>query len=216
MDFSDPISALLPGVSGRVLLVLARSGLPMTGLTIAQLADASPEGARKVLIRLKAHGIVTSSTAGASLLYEVNRRHLLWPAIRGLAGAADESVATIKHRISAVIEREVPERDVDRVTVAIFGSVARGEAGLDSDVDVLLIVPNQFDDDLIDDVEFHVIDDVTNSTGNACSVYAMRRSRFEHLVAGNDPMVASWDADAVVFHGPDFRRRLRGGPWDEQ
>lgn len=214
MDLSDPLSAVIPGVNGRVLLVLARAGMPLTGLTVAQLAHASPEGVRKVLVRLRAHGIVLSRVAGASVLYEANRRHLLWSAVDGLVREADQAVSTVKRMISERIEIDVPAADVDQVTAALYGSVARGEARLDSDVDVLLVVPDHVPDHLLDHLESAIITEVLAATGNDCSVYAMRRTRFDELVRTGDPMIPSWDADAAVFHGPDFRRRLRGGAWD--
>ncbi|GAA4623073.1 hypothetical protein GCM10023113_06600 [Cellulomonas oligotrophica] len=214
MDLSDPISAAIPSVDGQVLQVLARAGLPLTGLTVAQLAGASPEGARRVLRRLHRHGLVTSRPAGAAILYEANRQHLLWPGIERLVRDADQAVSSIKEQIRTVVDDVWGAHRGDQVTAALFGSVARGEAGPDSDVDVLLIVP-EGDDDAVETLVALVIDAVEAMTGNACHVYAATRPRFDELIRADDPMVGSWAADAQVFHGPDFRRRLRGATWDD-
>lgn len=215
MDLANPISAVIPALGGRVLLVLARAGLPMSGLAIAHLADASAEGVRRVLVRLREQGLVSARPSGSSVLYEANRRHLLWPAVQRLAEDADQAVRTVQRIIGDRIAATVPVGDVDRVTAALYGSVARGDSRPDSDVDVLVIFPGSVDDAALHSTEVAVVDAVEVAAGNQCSVYAVRRSRFDELVAESDPMIRSWDADAVVFHGPDFRRRLRGGAWDE-
>ena len=214
MDLSDPIRGVIPSVDGRVLQVLARAGLPLTGHAVADLAGASPEGTRKVLLRLREHGLVSTQRAGAAVLYEANREHLLWPGVELLVTSGDRAVSSVKQIISTVIDGALPEQDAARVTAALFGSVARRESRIDSDIDVLLLVPDDLDEPVVDGLVTDVIAAVTTATGNDCNVYVAARARFDELVATDDPIVVSWDADAAVFHGPDFRRRLRGGPWD--
>jgi predicted nucleotidyltransferase len=216
MDLNDPISAVIPSIDGRVLQVLARAGLPMTGHGIADAAGASPEGARRVLMRLRENGLVTVRPAGSALLYQANRRHLLWPAVQRLMVEADQVVSAVKRRISGVIDAEVGMPRSEHVTAALFGSVARGESRRESDIDVLLITPEGLELDAVTSLLDAVADDVQHATGNDCHVYSTDRARFDEMVASDDPMVASWAADAQVFHGPDFRRRLSGGPWDER
>lgn len=214
MDLSDPISAVIPSIDGRVLLSLARSGLPMTGHQVARLAGVSPEGARKVLLRLRDHGLVTTMRAGSAVMYAANRRHLMWPGIQQLVSDADRAVGSVKAIIGGTIDEVIGERGSSRVTAALYGSVARGESRADSDVDVLLVFPDEESAEVTDALVVAVIDTVQEATGNVCNVYAATRTEFDALVVRDDPMIASWAADAHVFRGPDFRRRLRGMPWD--
>ncbi len=197
-----------------MLAVLARSGLPLTGLQTARLADASPERVRQVLIRLREDGLVTARRAGSAVLHEANRDHLLWNAVARLVHDADQVVHSLKGRISVAIGDVLGNR-APHVTAALFGSVARGESRQDSDVDVLLITPDEIGESDVEALVERVIDTVQISTGNVCNVYAASRARFDELVATADPMIPSWVADATVFSGPDFRPRLGGAPWDE-
>ena len=215
MDFAFPLSAAVPGVHGRVLAVLARSGLPQTGKRIAEMAGTSVEQTRQVLLRMSESGLVESRRAGQAVLYESNPRHLLWPSIERLVIEADQALWAVKRRVSMKIDDLVASADAARVTAALFGSVARGDARPDSDVDILLITPDEFAEFLVEALVLGVIREVEAATGNDCNIYQVSRERFDELVQYRDPMVQSLATDADVFHGPHFRRRLTGGPWDE-
>lgn len=215
MDVTDPLAMIVPGVHGRVLAVLARSGLPLTGRRVAELAGSSIERTRQVLRGMAEDGLVGMQRAGQAVLYEVNREHILWPAVRQLVTDADQTVWALKRRISATIESALDPDDAQEVTAALFGSVARGDSRPDSDVDILLITPDTLTETQVDVLVADTIRAVEVAIGNDCNVYQTSRARFDELVREDDPMVPSWTADAAVFHGPDFRRRLRGIPWDE-
>ncbi|MCR6648714.1 MAG: hypothetical protein NVV70_11475 [Cellulomonas sp.] len=96
MDFGDPLAVVVPGVHGKVLAVLARSGLPLTGKRAAELADVSIERTRQVLHRLVDSGLIESQRAGQAVLFEINRAHLLWPAVQALVTAADQVVWAVE------------------------------------------------------------------------------------------------------------------------
>ncbi|MDA8438486.1 MAG: nucleotidyltransferase domain-containing protein [Propionibacterium sp.] len=216
MDLSDGIAAVLPTVEGRVLQVLARTDMPLSGSRIASfIPTASREGVRLALRRLVHSGLVLAQSAPPALMHAANRRHLLWPAIEQLVLVADQVVYALKLRIVEQVEALFP-RETGRISLALFGSVARGESGPDSDVDVLLITPDDLDAALVEALVIAIIDDVGSATGNECNVYAITRARFDELATNDDPIISSWRADAVVFSGPDFHRRLTGAPWHEQ
>lgn len=216
MDLSDPMRTIIPTVDGRVLQVLARSGLPLTGHQAAALAKASPERVRQILLRLRDDGLVRTHRAGSAVMYEANRKHVLWPGVSTLVHACDSAVFLLKHRIREALDDldDLAEAS-STMTIALFGSVARGEAGASSDVDVLLIVPDQTPPETAELVIATIIDTVDEATGNECNVLTLSRTRFDEMASAEDPLVRSLVDDADVFGGPDFRRRLRGAPWDE-
>ena len=57
MDYVHPVEAVIPGVQGRVLAVLARTETELTMRTVAELAGASANRATTVLNRLVHLGI---------------------------------------------------------------------------------------------------------------------------------------------------------------
>lgn len=216
MDLSNPISAVIPSLEGRVLQVLARTDLPLSGSRIASLIPtATREGVRRALHRLVDAGLVNAEFVPPAMLYVANGDHLLWPTIAELMSAADRVVHLLTQRTLAFTATLFPDSsDRERITLALFGSVARSESGPDSDIDVLLIAPDDIDPERIDGLVTTLVDGLGAATGNSANVYALTRSRFDELVTERDPLIPSWSADAVVFNGPDFRRRLRGASWD--
>lgn len=217
VDLSDAISAVIPTVDGRVLQVLARTDTPLSGSRIASfIPSASREGVRLAIRRLAGHGIVVARPAPPAVLYTANRDHLLWPAVQQLMLDADQVVYLLRRRIVEQVRAVFSdEADHGRITAALFGSVARGDSGPDSDVDLLLVTPDDLDAASVEALVVAVIDEVQTATGNDCNVYATTRAGFDRLAEVGDPMAASWTDDAVTFHGPDVRRRLRGAAWDE-
>ena len=58
MNYSRPVEALVPGVQGRVLGVLARTGTDLTMRAVAELAGVSPQQASVVIGRLVELGVL--------------------------------------------------------------------------------------------------------------------------------------------------------------
>src|SRR5579863_8059992 len=58
VDYTRPVEALIPGVQGRVLGVLARTTSELTMRSVADLAGVSPQQASVVIGRLLELGIV--------------------------------------------------------------------------------------------------------------------------------------------------------------
>src|SRR4051812_18273256 len=140
MDFRRPFSTVTPTLDGDVLVVLAGVDTELTGREVHRLAShGSEHGVRKVLDRLAAEGVVHRRAAGRAHLYRLNREHLAAPAIETLAGLRAELLRRLRATVAGW--------DVAAVGVVLFGSVARGEAGGTSDVDVLVVRDHSVDPD---------------------------------------------------------------------
>ncbi len=132
MDFRAPFSVVTPTLDGAVLAVLARSDRALSGRQVHRLAGhGSEEGVRKVLERLSGTGVVLRDDVGAAHLYRLNRNHLAAPHIEAIA---DLGADLVRHARSAIDGWKTPA-----VVALLFGSVARGEGGSDSDIDVLVV-----------------------------------------------------------------------------
>jgi predicted nucleotidyltransferase len=214
---SNAISAVIPSLEGRVLQVLARTDTPLSGSRIAGLIpNVTVEGVRRTLHRLLASGLVIAEPVPPAILYSANRDHVLWPSVERLMSDADQIVRLLQVRIIQFIDVLIrDDHDRERLSVALYGSVARGDSGPDSDIDIVLIAPDDMRDEVIDGLVATLIDGVQAATGNECNVYAVTRTQLGDLIEEGDPMVASWRSDAVTFHGPDVRRHIGGASWDE-
>ncbi|WP_026466903.1 nucleotidyltransferase domain-containing protein [Amycolatopsis alba] len=159
MDLSRPLMTVTPTLDGDVLAVLANhDGIFTTGQLHRLLTRHSEEGIRKVLRRLTKQGVVLSDRVGNAFAYRLNRDHLAAEHIIGLAQLQKTLLERIEDRLESW--------EILPVYAAVFGSAARGGMAEDSDVDLLLIRPDDADDDRWETQVHELAVEVTRWTGN--------------------------------------------------
>lgn len=194
MDLGAPLRSLIPSLDSAVLEVLARTESALSATQIARLASrGSRSGQLVVLNRLVEHGLVHASPTGRGYMYRLNRGHLLAPALLD----AMEVRSVLFGRLSEAVGQMRPEP----VSAFVFGSIARGDAGPGSDVDLAIIAPT---DDAIDawDAPLHDLADlVLEWTGNRLEPLAVTATKVDQLVKAGEAIVSEWANDAVHIHG---------------
>jgi hypothetical protein len=159
VELGRPLATITPTLDGDVLAVLARSDVTFTtGQLHRILARNSEEGIRKVLLRLVKQGVVHSGRVGNAFTYRLNRDHLAAEHIIGLADLQGKLLKRIEDRLESW--RPPP------VYAAVFGSAARGSMTADSDLDLLLVQPDDADDALWETQVNDLTTEVTGWTGN--------------------------------------------------
>jgi predicted nucleotidyltransferase len=134
MDFERPLSVVAPTLDGDVLGVLAGAEEEFTGRRLHRVLErGSEQGVRKAADRLVAQGIVTRRQAGQAKLYSLNRSHLAAGPIQELTMLRLRLVERLRALVEAWVESPY--------AMFLFGSVARGEAGIDSDIDLFVLLP---------------------------------------------------------------------------
>jgi hypothetical protein len=134
MDLGDPTRSVTPTLDGPVLAVLARSGRP---LTVGEVAEQTPRGSeigvRRCLGRLVDQGIVIAMEMGRNRVHQLNREHVAAPVADVLSNLRVELWKRMRDDIGDW--KPVP------LYACVFGSAARGDGDVDSDVDLLLVHP---------------------------------------------------------------------------
>ena len=200
VDLSAPGDDLLGPNEAAALRVLARQGRAVTGRDVARLAGTSPSSARRALLRLQRIGLVAAQESSHARLYELQRGHVLWEPVQW--------ILTAPSRVLSAIADVVTGRLGDRATVAVFGSVARGESTADSDVDVALVLHEAVSTGERDAVVDELVDLVQTRSGNTAQVFCIDRAELADMVRSEDPLVRSWLADARTLAGPDLKHLL--------
>lgn len=204
VDMNSPMRTLLPSASAEVLTVLAGTTEELTGNAIATLAGGrvSQTGANKALKRLVAGGVVLARPAGSAILYSLNRDHVAAGAVLQLAALR----ATFLQRVTeAVAGWQLPA-----VSVVLFGSVARGDAGTASDIDLLVVRPDAFspDDARWERQLEELTESVRSWTGNPCEILEYSESALADLVAAGDALVENLRTDGIAVAGTPPRLLL--------
>jgi predicted nucleotidyltransferase len=133
MDISSPLRSLVPSLDSAVLEVLSRS---KTGLGPTQLARLAGRGTRQgiqlVLDRLVEHGLVIAEPTNRGHVYNLNREHLLTPAVLSAVRARQELFKRLADSVGAL--------DRAPLHASLFGSFARGDGDESSDIDLFLVL----------------------------------------------------------------------------
>lgn len=175
MRFDIPMAAVIPTLDAAVLEVLAGGD---EWFTISQLSGIAPAGSaaglRLALLRLAENGIVHRERVGRSDRYRLNREHL--------AAEPIVALARMRERLYERLRECVATWPTPPVAVAVLGSVARGQAGTGSDLDLLVVTRGEDFDDVTSDLERAA----TLWTGNVA-----------HAVILTEEQV--WDPDGAIF-----------------
>ncbi len=201
MLLHHPLATITPTVDADILQVLASADQPFTGRQLARLIpQRSTRGVTRALQRLVDHGIVHVAPAGAANLYQLNRQHLAADHIVALSRLRD----TLAERISDHVEHW--HRPVD--LVVLFGSAARNQMSLDSDID-LFVVSDHVGTETWDTQAHQLAQQVRTWTGNDCRILEMTPQQVTDG-AGDDPVLTEIARDGQTLHGDaSLLRRAR-------
>jgi DNA-binding transcriptional ArsR family regulator len=197
MDLSSPPSAVTGSVlQAAVLAVLAGTTKPLTGRQVARLsAHGSTSGVQRVLDRLVEHGLVEAREAPPAVLYELNRDHVAAPIVEALVGLRGELLDRLRAALASW--------DPAPAHASLFGSAARGDGGIDSDIDLFLVRPAHVDADSsgwraqLDALAA----DVARWTGNHAGISEVDEADVARLAAERPPVVEELMRDAVTLTG---------------
>jgi predicted nucleotidyltransferase len=140
MDLDRPLATVTPTLDGDVLAALAGfDGTFTTGQLHRVLGKHSEEGVRKVLRRLVRQGVVRADRVGNAFAYQLNRDHLAAKHVVALADLRGELLL----RIESALRSWKPRPTYG----AMFGSAARGSMTVESDIDLLLVRPDDVNED---------------------------------------------------------------------
>ena len=191
MDLGSPVLDVAPAVRGALLQVLARLEQPVTRRRLAAAAGVAPGNASAVIEELIQAGLVSETVAGRSSMVVLNRDHLAAGPVLALAGLRGELIRRLRERLSAW-----PELD----GAWLFGSVARGDADRNSDVDVLIVADDLQSDDLHERLS-RLQADVRSWTGNDVQLVEHSPSSWRKLVRAKNPIVEQIRLDGIVLAG---------------
>lgn len=201
MDLREPIRSVIPSVTGSVLAALARAAEPLTGRELEQRVKpaASHRGVQLALKGLVDGGIVERVDKGRAALYSLNRDHVAAPAIVALASMRDAVFARMKDAIGSW---EPKARNV-----TVFGSFARGDAGVAGDIDLLVVRRNDFDDDAASDRQLaELTANVQRWSGNPLRAIVLTEDELAEQFAAREAYLEAAAAEGITLIGTPLRR----------
>lgn len=197
MDLSSPISTVIPSAHGPVLWALARAGAPLSGRQVAAMVHGRVSRSRvnAILGELASQGLVLQERHPPAVLYLFNRSHVAAPFIEGLAD--------LRGLLHSQMRTEAQDWAVPAVAVWIFGSAARGDGTVESDIDVLVVRPVHIgaEDPGWRAQVAQFTDSIRTWSGNACDMLEFTPDELTHAVAHDSVLAQHLRADAVHISG---------------
>ena len=193
MLFSEPFGGVIPGARGAVLGTLLRTDAPLTGRQIHALVsdDYSLWTVQEALKALTGLGLINTQTIGRAGVHTVNEDHVSVAPLRVLL----DPIAALTDTVRDAVGQEVQ-------TVILFGSIARGEATIDSDVDLAVIAPADWDG------RTELEDAVRIRLGNDCDVLVFTPEDFARSGTG-EPVIREIVSAGVALLGSIPRIKSR-------
>lgn len=193
MDFGQPFGGIIPGARGAVLAVLLRTGGALTGRRVHALVSDqhSLSAVQQALRDLEHLGLITTEVVGRAGVHRINDRHEAIAHLRPLRSPLE------------MLKRVAAETVNDADAVLVFGSVARGEARYDSDVDLVVIADQDWDG------RADLAQAVHERLGNDCDVLHLTAEEFRRPPAEREPVVGEILRDGIALVGEMPRRSHR-------
>lgn len=162
---------------------------------------SSHKGVLDSLHRLAAHGLVKRVPLNRAYLFTLNREHIAAKAVELLMG--------LRLELFERIEKAIGEWEIAPVHASVFGSTARGDGGLDSDIDMLIIRPPGVADDDHWEAQLDALrEQIEAWTGNQANPVQRSEAEMAELVRQQRPIVAELRSDAILVAGRDLASLL--------
>jgi len=121
--------------------------------------------------------------------YILNRDHLAAPAV--------DLLANLHGGLTSRIRDAVEEWPTRPPLIAMFGSAARRDGDVDSDIDVLVVSDDVDLDNRVD----QLAEQIHRWTGNRAQVIGRTSVEIARLRRAKEPILAEWTRDLVVIAG---------------
>lgn len=193
MNLGNPSDLALGDVPARLLAALSHSRSSVSIRQLARSTGVSVASTQHWITHWAHRGLVEQQVAGRALMCSINRDHLLTPSLIALASTRD--------LISQRIVSEIHSWQLSPLTVTAFGSFARGDGDVMSDIDLLVLRRNGIDrarwDEQLDDSTR----ELTRAFGNSVQWIDYSEEQWRHMVSNDDPLVSTVVAEGVHVFG---------------
>lgn len=186
-----------------MLVALSGTTYPLTGRGVARLVQwRSVAGVADALDRLVRQGLVVRQDAPPSALYTLNRKHVAAPVV--------ESMAAMRTRFLTQLRDMFATWDQPPLHASLFGSAARADGGLDSDIDLFLVRRSGVDPE--DPVWSQQLADLSSEvmiwTGNNAGIIDFTEGDISELLDEAPPVLSELRRDGIDLAGTPLRELL--------
>ena len=173
----------------------------MSGREIGRSVQISHVIANRALQNLSQHGVVKMRKIGRSILYSLNKEHIL---IREFLSPLFQNEKDLFSSLTKKILSRIS--DQKPISMVLFGSQVDGkQARPDSDFDILCIIPDESDlKKFKQDVSYTEFQ-IESEFGNRLSLYIMKKREYLQRSAKKDPLIQKIEQQHKRLFGKELR-----------
>ena len=194
MNLAEPYDLVVSGSTAAVLRVLIGAETSFSIRKTARIAGISVPQAMRVLNHLSDRGLVLVEQAGRSRMCRFNKGHL--------ASNAVVELITLRTRIIQAIGDEISTWALKPMHSSLFGSAARKDGGVESDLDVLIVRPGKVFENQWEEQKYVSGLNVREKTGNAVSWFDISLTELKSAKAAAEPIFLEWEREGITLTGP--------------
>jgi predicted nucleotidyltransferase len=197
MRFHRPLDDVLRTATRvKILRLLTRTPeIIFTGREIARNIGVASSNVSLALSGLEKTGVIRSVAKGRSLLYRLNTRHILCEGL--LHDLFDKEPGSLNR----VLEKIFPRWPSDIRSVICYGSVARGEERVSSDVDLCFVIRDSSRRGQILRVLEQLQAEFYLRTGNRFSPYVISALSFVVRYRRGHPLIRKIASEGLLVRG---------------
>lgn len=192
MNLGDPSDVGLAHVPAALLATLKSTSGAMSIRQLARVSGVSLARTQHWVNHWAERGVVIQQHAGRAVMCSMNYEHLMTASLLALACVRESTLDRITTEVAAW---EVPP-----LSVTAFGSFARGDGSVRSDIDLLVVHeaedPQAWDHQLTRSAEI-----LENTLGNPVQWLDFPRSTWLEMHTHDDPLVTEVQKDAIHIFG---------------
>jgi len=202
MKLIEPLNSIFDQFSKlKVLRFLTRTDAELSGREIAKAVRISHVICSRSLQDLSQHGLIRMRKAGRSILYSLNKQHIL---------AKDFFIPLFakESKLFSLLKKLLLENlsDIKPLSIVLFGSqIEKEKARPDSDFDLLFILPD--DKDLKKFKKEIALSEanIERIFGNRASLLIMKKNEFLKKKDKNDSFLLSIEKKNKLLFGKSLR-----------
>ncbi len=201
MNTGEPTDIVLPRATAAVFRVLVGANASFSIRQLARVAGVSAPRAVEIVNHAGDRGLILVEQAGRSRMCRFNREHLAADAIIELV--------TIRERMLRAFEDEIALWKIAPLHASLFGSAARGDGDINSDLDLLLVRPKEEPTEDWEEQKYTSGVRLRAKIGNPVSWFDISVNELKRSMRASEPIIAEWKKDTICLSGPQLPVLLR-------
>lgn len=187
-----------------VMRVLKNYSTGLTGREIARLSEMTPKSAIRALSGLEELGVITRIRGGRDHLFSLNREHFL---VKEIILPVLENEEKFREAVYQEIRQSLKDRCN---SVYVFGSVARKEEKVESDLDLCIIYDNEEQREGFEEAFEELRSELFIKYGVSASPFYILASEFSVKAKDKKPPVKDIVKEGEMVFGNSIGRLVNG------